>query len=281
MTTMLMKKFTLLAAAVAFLNVGFSQKIAKTEQLRKYEEFELYQTESPLNMEGKWKGTETQYDRTGSFITAKYDYEFNIEQDGNRINGTSMIVDAQGNYSEMNLRGYVIGNKFHFEEYEITDEVMEKFNTIWCFTTGELDIDVKNAELKGALDGYASDNYRVCDATEVSLKKIEGPDVQVMSASSATLPLASIEDGITINSYPNPFRENVTLEYTLNKDANVLLEVFDLRGKRIRTLVNTNQQSNTYQFNLNSDDFENTSGVYLAKLKVNDQIFSRQFVQSK
>ncbi|MCI5057595.1 MAG: T9SS type A sorting domain-containing protein [Flavobacteriales bacterium] len=278
-----MKKFTLFAVAIATFNLGFSQKKADTDLLKKYEQFELYQSESQLNMEGEWKGTEIQYDRTGSFITAKYDYEFNLEQDGNRITGTSMIVDADGNYSEMNLRGYVIGNKFHFEEYEITDEIMEKFNTIWCYTTGELDITSSKdkVELKGPLDGYSSDNYRVCDATEVTLEKVSGPNVVQSSSEDITSTLASIDDVVSISSYPNPFRTNVTLEYTLHEDANVLLEIFDLRGKRIRTLVNTNQQANTYQFNLTSDDFENTSGVYLAKLKVNDQVFSKQFVQSK
>lgn len=281
-----MKKITLFCAALCVTGLSFGQKVADHDGLKKYQEFDLYQNTSDLNVEGEWKGTEIQYDRTGSFITAKFEYAFKLEQEGNRVTGTSMIQDPDGNYGEMKVRGYVVGQKLHFEEYEITDEVMNKFNTLWCFTTGELEINTfaKKTVLQGPLEGYSSDNYRSCEATQVSMEKVSGPSTLVaasQSKSDVTSGLVEVDEGIAISSYPNPFRTNVTLEYSLNEDATVLLEIFDLRGKRIKTLVQNNQQANTYQFNLTSEDFQNTSGVYLAKLRVNDKVYSKQFVQSR
>src|SRR5690606_4014720 len=41
-----------------------------------------------------------------------------------------------------------------------------------------------------------------------------------------------------MNNYPNPVKDNTIIDYTLFKDGNVKIEVLDLLGNVIKTLVN-------------------------------------------
>ena len=267
-----MKSFLLVSLGLAISNSIFSQKIANTEYLEKYDHYNLYEEKALVDLSGTWTGEEIQYDKTNTFIVGKFIYEFDIKQDGNKITGTSFIQDPDGNFSKMNLRGFVIGQKFHFEEYEITNEVIKE-NTVWCFTTGELAISssANKLSLTGDLEGYSSDNYRKCDDATVTLSK----------TSTTTAVLDNISDAISVSTYPNPFNEKVTLSYTLPKKADVLLEVFDLSGKKIATVVNKEQTANTYINELSRNDFTNTSGIYLAKLTIDGKVYTKQFVQAK
>ena len=60
------------------------------------------------------------------------------------------------------------------------------------------------------------------------------------------------EDNVSLSAYPNPFMNSATIEFTLNKDADVVLEVYNMTGLKVATLyegsVNANQ---TYTFNFN------------------------------
>ena len=42
-------------------------------------------------------------------------------------------------------------------------------------------------------------------------------------------------------SYPNPFRQSTTIDYTVEQTAPVTLDVYDLLGRRIRRLVEAAQ----------------------------------------
>jgi hypothetical protein len=71
-------------------------------------------------------------------------------------------------------------------------------------------------------------------------------------------------------AYPNPFNPTTTLSFDLNRSAeNVVLEVFDIQGKRMSTLVNGRLSAGSYQYTLNATNWP--SGVYLVRLQANGQ----------
>ena len=47
-------------------------------------------------------------------------------------------------------------------------------------------------------------------------------------------------------NYPNPFNPSTTIEYSLPKSGNVHIAIFDLLGKKVRTLISGKQQAGRY-----------------------------------
>ncbi len=277
-------KTTLFYVAISsFLIIGSvnAQKIATVQSLNKFQHTDLYVPTANYQLSGTWKGEEIQYDYTHSFITNKYQYELTFEQVGNKIIGTSFILDEAGNYGEMKIRGVIIGDKLHFEEYEITDEQMQHAQTVWCFTTGGLDIVKEDGKwaLKGNLDGYSADNYRTCESTSVYLQA--SPENVIEAPGPATILEKAKASAISIQTFPNPFVESVSIEYRIPEDGKVLIEIFDLQGKKVSTVVNSDMKAGSYKVSLEKGAFEKTSGVYLLKMNINNQEVTKQFVQSK
>ena len=65
-------------------------------------------------------------------------------------------------------------------------------------------------------------------------------------------------------NYPNPFNPSTVINYTIPQSANLIntrLEIFNLSGQKVRTLVNTKQSSGTYTVTWNGT---NDSGELLA-----------------
>lgn len=73
------------------------------------------------------------------------------------------------------------------------------------------------------------------------------------------------------NNYPNPFNTETTIRYQLSQQTDVNLEVFDIVGRRVATLVNEPQQPGVYFVPMNASGM--SSGTYLIRFiagNVND-----------
>lgn len=71
--------------------------------------------------------------------------------------------------------------------------------------------------------------------------------------------------------YPNPFRSTVTLEYDVQDAQHVKLDVFDVTGRRVRTLVDGFQPAGAMRAEWNGRDEAGrhvASGTYLFRLEV-------------
>ncbi|WP_138431574.1 S8 family serine peptidase [Fodinibius saliphilus] len=66
-------------------------------------------------------------------------------------------------------------------------------------------------------------------------------------------------------NYPNPFNPSTTISYELANKTEVTLNVFDILGRKVKTLVNEVQQSGTYNVNFNASNL--ASGVYFVRLR--------------
>ncbi|MEX0844342.1 MAG: T9SS type A sorting domain-containing protein [Balneolaceae bacterium] len=74
-------------------------------------------------------------------------------------------------------------------------------------------------------------------------------------------------------NYPNPFNPSTMISYQLPVNSDVRLEVFDLLGRSVATLVN--EQQSTGRYNITFDASHLASGVYLYRLTAGE------FTQSK
>jgi len=73
-------------------------------------------------------------------------------------------------------------------------------------------------------------------------------------------------------NYPNPFNPSTTIKYSLAQNDNVKLQVFNIKGQVVRTLVNANQDAGFHSVVWNGVDNNNTSvasGIYFYRLETN------------
>jgi len=69
-------------------------------------------------------------------------------------------------------------------------------------------------------------------------------------------------------NYPNPFNPSTTIEYALPQPSHVVLKVYDVLGKEIRTLVDAKQPAGHYRVQLDGKTLP--GGVYLYRIQAGD-----------
>jgi hypothetical protein len=86
-------------------------------------------------------------------------------------------------------------------------------------------------------------------------------------------------------NYPNPFNPGTTIRYTLPLPSRVTLEVFNILGQRVRTLVDGDQYAGTFYVvwdGTNGDGKRVASGVYIYRLQATGlSAPSSTFVETK
>ncbi len=66
-------------------------------------------------------------------------------------------------------------------------------------------------------------------------------------------------------NYPNPFNPTTSIEYSVAKNTNILLKVYDITGRVVQTLVNENQTTGVYRVNMKALNM--ASGIYFYVLE--------------
>lgn len=82
-----------------------------------------------------------------------------------------------------------------------------------------------------------------------------------------------------MHNYPNPFNASTILPFELAEDAQVLLEVFDLTGRTIATLVNAYYSAGMHSVPFKAGHL--ASGIYVYRLQVGGQVFVRRMILTK
>ncbi|MGA3288329.1 MAG: T9SS type A sorting domain-containing protein [Bacteroidota bacterium] len=77
-------------------------------------------------------------------------------------------------------------------------------------------------------------------------------------------------------NYPNPFNPSTTIRYFLPTKGLVTLEVFDMLGRKISTLVNQKQFSGPHEVQWNAQNI--SSGIYFYRLTCNTTIITKKML---
>lgn len=123
--------------------------------------------------------------------------------------------------------------------------------------------------------------------TEIILQNPETKTVQVWGGGDMG---TATEDDIgrallhLAQSYPNPFRQSTTIAYTVEQAAPVTLTVYDLLGRRVRTLVDERQPVGAYQIEWDGRAAGGqpvAAGTYFYRLHVGEAMSSKQALRVK
>jgi len=82
-------------------------------------------------------------------------------------------------------------------------------------------------------------------------------------------------------NYPNPFNPTTRINYALSQQSDVRLEVFDITGKLVKTLVDTRLSPGQYTISWNGRNAFGdiaVSGVYVYRMQAGSQIESKKMV---
>jgi glucose/arabinose dehydrogenase len=113
---------------------------------------------------------------------------------------------------------------------------------------------------------------------------------KIWRLNKSPLALGIEENGTTpsdyklMQNYPNPFNPSTVISYNIPKAGFVKLQIFDITGKQIRSLVNTIQQPGRYDISFNGrDDYGNTipSGIYFYTISTEKYTETRKMLMLK
>jgi hypothetical protein len=81
------------------------------------------------------------------------------------------------------------------------------------------------------------------------------------------------------NNYPNPFNSSTQIKYELQFEGNVVLDVYDLTGRKISTLVNKKQKPGNYEETFNPLNL--TTGMYIYRLRAGENQIEKKMILLK
>lgn len=85
-------------------------------------------------------------------------------------------------------------------------------------------------------------------------------------------------------NYPNPFNPTTTIEYELNRSDKIQLEIFNIRGEKVKTLVNEFQNAGSYRIQwdgTNSNGSKLSSGIYFYTIKSGGEVSTKKMILIK
>jgi cytochrome c peroxidase len=124
----------------------------------------------------------------------------------------------------------------------------------------DVEIDAIVAFLNTLSDGY-------------SLRGVKDPGEPMLSRSARVTP--------ALNIYPNPFNPVTRIDYTVNDASRIRITVYDVAGRRVRTLVDETTPAGAHSTTWNGRDARDArvaAGVYFVRMEMGAQTLIRKAV---
>ncbi len=82
-------------------------------------------------------------------------------------------------------------------------------------------------------------------------------------------------------NYPNPFNPATKITFEIPKDEYISLRLYDISGREITSLINTNLSAGYHTVALNAADYNLSSGIYFYKLNSADYSVIKKMILLK
>lgn len=84
---------------------------------------------------------------------------------------------------------------------------------------------------------------------------------------------------LSLSCYPNPFNPQINIAYSLAEKQDLCLEIYNIKGQKIDTLLRAELEAGTYRTVWKADN--QSSGIYLLRLFTNSDIITRKLILMK
>lgn len=89
-----------------------------------------------------------------------------------------------------------------------------------------------------------------------------------------------LASNITLDqNYPNPFNPSTSFSYSIDQAQHVRVQVFDILGRHVVTLVDAMQAADTYTVTFDASSL--ASGTYLYQIQTPSKVISRKMMLVK
>ena len=113
-----------------------------------------------------------------------------------------------------------------------------------------------------------------------SVDKINGTVDNPILLTIAESELSVNEEGeYNFNSYPNPFRQETAIQYTIPEDMHVLVTITNSVGKEIQRIVDVQQTAGQYRYTFEARDL--ADGIYFCTFKTKDYVETKKLILMK
>ncbi|MCH9025419.1 MAG: T9SS type A sorting domain-containing protein, partial [candidate division Zixibacteria bacterium] len=177
-------------------------------------------------------------------------------------------------------------------QYKITgDGKMKILMSFTDPTNSDLQLQAGNIDML-VIPMYAQRYVNTGDETQLKISM-----ALLSTSSSASIPVEGISDGpllpetfVLFQNYPNPFNPSTTIEFTLGLSSDgsgaqqVALDIFNILGQRVNTLVDEKLPSGHYSIEWNSRSFSGhrvATGVYFYRLIVGSESETKKMLLIK
>ncbi len=218
----------------------------------------------------------------GSITTAGNLHVWLMDDDGTGNPGDILAADTiMVDTSMVDSTGWGVVADFSADNIQITSGkvfavgIAELQSTLWfgVDNTGSSPFSYRGWEYTG---GLAADRDRESEDIMIHITASATPTgVDNNNSTDSNLPK---EISLSQN-YPNPFNPTTNISYSLPVNSDVSLEVFNIKGEKVRTLVNGNVSAGTHDVTWNgiSDNGSKvSSGVYFYRLNANGESVVRR-----
>ncbi len=220
-----------------------------------------------------------EYDRP--YVKMKYPFQYGNSFTGSyggTYKSSNLEVEIDGTY-EVEADGYgklilpdgveikntlrVVSKRLYTRKFSNPNDV-EIITYRWYNDTERFPLLVLTT-IKSTTNGKSSTSYQAAYRETVATA-IEEIDVELFD----------------VKIYPNPFENQFTIDYSVQKDADILIELYDNTGKKVKTLVENKLQQGNYTYQYNAKENNLSQGVYFINYLVDGKLTStKKIVQAK
>ena len=123
------------------------------------------------------------------------------------------------------------------------------------------------------------------DSCKIKIEDVENTDMYALSdniyiktASGVKENLIPTEYSLTQN-YPNPFNPTTKIKFGLPESANTKLIIYDILGRQVKILVNSELSAGYHEVEFNANDL--VSGIYFYRIHAKDFISVKKLIIMK
>jgi len=132
---------------------------------------------------------------------------------------------------------------------------------------------------------YAGENiyvaFRHHSCTDWYYMRLDNVEISRSGAIDENIPSAKLTT--LLGNYPNPFNPTTTISYNLANDSHVVIDIYNIKGQKVKTLVNDRVVAGTHNavWNGQDDSSKNVgSGIYFYNMKTDNYSSTRKMIQS-